>query len=247
MKTKLLFAIFVMLAFFASGQHETIISPAQIGEIKVTPPEFTGINVAKTTNDLSLISSYLMENVAYPDNDANHGSQGTEVVQFTVTAEGNVTDFKVINSVSWEIDQEIIRVLKTTNGMWKPGYNNNQQVDMTKEVSMMFCLRELDKPVGEIFTGWASASYTKGSKALFEKRNVHKALKCFDDGINYLPYDKSLLMLRGICRYELGNKEGAFEDWNRMSNLGCDIDMSDYAELLQSMKGYEDLMAFVKK
>jgi hypothetical protein len=32
-----------------------------------------------------------------------------------------------------------------------------------------------------------------------------------------------------------------------MSNLGCDIDMSDYAELLQSMKGYEDLMAFIKK
>jgi len=247
MKTKLLFVIFVLLAFVAFGQQETLISPAQIGEIKVTPPEFTGISVAKTTSDLSLISSYLMENVLYPDNDANHGSQGTEVVQFTVTAEGNVTDFKVINSVSWEIDQEIIRVLKTTNGMWKPGYNNNQQVDMTKEVSMVFCLRELEKPVQEIFTDWATTSYKKGSKALFEKHNVHKALKCFNEGINYLPYDKSLLMLRGICRYELGNKDGAMEDWNRMSNLGCDIDMSEYAELLQSMKGYEDLMAYIKK
>lgn len=247
MKTKVLFTIFVMWGFVAFGQQETLISPAQIGEIKVTPPEFTGIIVAKTTTDLSLISSYLMGNVSYPDNDAEHGSQGTEVVQFTVTADGNVKDFKVINSVSWEIDQEIIRALKTTDGMWKPGYNNNQKVDMTKEVSLMFCIRKMEKPVREIFTDRATLSYNKGSKALFEKGNVHKALKCFDDGINYLPYDKGLLMLRGICRYELGNKEGAIEDWNRMSSLGSDIDMSDYAELLQSMKGYEDLMAFVKK
>ena len=118
---------------------------------------------------------------------------------------------------------------------------------MTKEVSLVFCLSNMKKPIDELFTNWATVSYKKGSKALFEKHNVHKALKCFDVGINYLPYDKSLLMLRGICRYELGNKEGAIEDWNRMSSLGSDIDMSDYAELLQSMKGYEDLMAFVKK
>lgn len=53
--------------------------------------------------------------------------------------------------------------------------------------------------------------------------------------------------MRGICRFETGDTEGAKEDWNRMSNLGCEIDMSNYAELIQGMKGYDELMAIIGK
>jgi hypothetical protein len=169
------------------------------------------------------------------------------VVQFTVTPEGKVRDFKIINSVSRDIDAEMIRVLQTTDGMWKPGYNNNEPIAMTREVSMMFYQEKPEKPVTEIFTELATASYAKGNNALFEKHNARKALRCFDDGMTYLPYDKSLLLMRGICRYEIGDREGAIEDWNRMSNLGCEINMSDYAEIIQGMKGYDELMAIIGK
>ncbi len=247
MKTKVLFSVLMLLAAFAVAQNKTVFAPDHIGEVKVTPPEFTGSMVTNTINELSLISNYLLENVISPESGTNVSPMGTEVVLFTVTPEGKVEDFKILNSVSRDIDEEMIRVLKTTDGMWKPGYNNNQPIAMPKEVSMMFYPEEQKKPVVEIFTEFATASFGKGSKALFEKHNVHKALRCFDDGMNYLPYDKSLLLMRGICRYEIGDREGAMEDWNRMSNLGCDIDMSKYAELLQGMKGYNELMAVINK
>ena len=53
--------------------------------------------------------------------------------------------------------------------------------------------------------------------------------------------------MRGICRYEVGDKVGALEDWNRLNTLGDNIDMSEYAGNLQGMKGYEELMAVLKK
>lgn len=242
MKATLSIAISLLMAFFSFAQNETQISQSNISEIKVTPPEFSDHIV---TNEKSLIGNYMMENFRTPE---NNNAQGTEVVQFTVTSKGKVTDFKVINSVSHAIDQEMIRVLKTTIGMWKPGYNNNNPVDMTKEVSMIFYIeKELKKPTVELFKEWAAVSFRKGNKALFENQNTNKALRFFNEGINYLPYDKSLLLLRGVCRYELGDREGAMEDWNRMSGLGETIDMSEYAALLQGMKGYDELMAVMKK
>jgi tetratricopeptide (TPR) repeat protein len=247
MKATVSIVIFLLVAFFAFGQNETLISPAQIGEVKVTPPEFTGNLITNPTNELSLINSYLAKNVKYPENDFYSGPQGTEVIQFTITSEGKVTDFHVINSVSWYIDREVISVLKATNGMWKPGYNNNNPVDMTKEISMIFCNSGNSENVGELFTNLATTSYNKGIVALYEKQNVNKALKFFSNGINYLPNDKCLLLLRGTCLYELGDKEGAIQDWKRMANLGETIDMSEYTELIKGMKGYDELMAVLKK
>jgi len=36
------------------------------------------------------------------------------------------TDFNIVNSVFDTIDNEAIRTLKTTSGMWKPGYNDDK-------------------------------------------------------------------------------------------------------------------------
>ena len=241
MKATLSIAISLLMAFFSSGQNETLISQRNISEIKVTPPEFSGSTV---TIEKSLIKNYLAENFRTPQ---INNAQGTEVVQFTVTSNGNVTDFKIINSVSRAIDQEMIRVLKTTNGMWKPGFNNEHPVDMTQEVSIAFYNDEQAQEAEKLFVKWATSSFNKGGLALFEQHNINKALKCFNEGLNYLPYNKSLLLLRGVCHYELGDREGAMEDWNRMSGLGETIDMSDYASSLQGMKGYDELMAVMKK
>jgi hypothetical protein len=72
-------------------------------------------------------------------------------------------------------------------------------------------------------------------------------VKNYSLALNYLPYDKSLLLMRGVCRYELGDKEGAKEDWNRMASLGEPIDMSEYTNQITGLKGYDELMAIIKK
>ena len=42
-----------------------------------------------------------------------------------------------MNSLSPQIDAEMIRVLKTSNGMWKPGQNNGEPMTMETEVALV--------------------------------------------------------------------------------------------------------------
>jgi TonB family protein len=245
MKKNVFFALIMLAAGFAAGQQQ------HISEIKVTPPQFAGIENAlkvQGNSQNALIDDYLTINVNFPDRAKSWGFEGTEVVQFTVTADGNVTDFKIINSVCSEIDNEVIWALTQTNGMWLPGYNNGEPVDMTKEVSLAFCLdKEASKSVQQIFSEKATHYFTSANKTLFEKHNPKKAIKFYSFGLNYLPYDKSLLLMRGMCRYELGDKEGATEDWTRMSSLGGEIDMSKYMTQIKGMKGYDELVTILNK
>jgi hypothetical protein len=244
MKTILIFALSTLVVAFAAAQNPNI------DEVKVTAPMFAGVeNALQVQNQSSsaFVRNYLMQNINCPEKAQYCKMQGTEVVQFTVTASGNVTDLKIINSVCPEIDAEITRVLKGTSGMWLPGYNNGKPVDMTKEVSLAFYINDLSKkPAEQIFKEKATSSFNAGNKALFEKGNIKKALRLYSTGVNYMPYDNSLLLVRGMCRYEMGDHEGAKMDWSRMTGVGMP-DMTEYASILEEMKGYNEMMATIVK
>ncbi|HSH19882.1 MAG TPA: hypothetical protein VLA03_05495 [Draconibacterium sp.] len=245
MKTIIFFISCMIFTVIAVGQQPE----ATVKEVKVTAPKFTGIeNAAAILNqkEPETISEYLVENFQHT---GNQFFEGTEVVQFTVTPSGELTDFNIINSVSREIDREMIRVLRTTKGMWIPGYSNNLPVEMTKEVSMAFYPAEYSsKSVTEIFTQKATRYFNDGSKTLFEKHNPKKAMKFYSKGINYLPYEKSLLLLRGICRFETGDKEGAHKDWERLKTLGgFDIENINLTDNLKELKSYNLLAGMFKE
>ena len=121
----------MVMSIIAFGQE-----PKQmLEEVEVTPPKFTGIEGVVTiiqNESIATIDDYLIKNIEYPEESVQRWLEGTAVVQFVVTANGEVTNFEVINSVSFDIDDELIRVLETTNGMWQPGLNNGRPVAMEK-------------------------------------------------------------------------------------------------------------------
>jgi tetratricopeptide (TPR) repeat protein len=93
----------------------------------------------------------------------------------------------------------------------------------------------------------ATEELNKGSIALFEKRNPQKALRKYNRGIKFLPDDESLLIMRGLCKYELGNCTGAIEDWNRLKSLDEEINMNEYTARIENLKGYDELMTIMNK
>ncbi|NQU51159.1 MAG: energy transducer TonB [Bacteroidetes bacterium] len=214
----LLACLFISVCTFAQSEKQNLLD-----EIEVSPPQFTGIqNVAPTLieNNSDLVKNYLVKNVIYPEKAVQLFQEGTEIVQFTITSEGRATDFIVLNSVSKDIDDEVIRVLENTSGMWKPGLNNGIPTAMQKEVSMLFKVDGTDiNAIVEHFTEKARHHFSIAAKNLFIKHNTKKALRQFNMGMQYLPYDKSLLTLRGLCKYELGDEEGARNDWDRINKL----------------------------
>lgn len=237
----------LILPIIGFGQEQI---NTQIKQVKVTRPEFTGIeNVTQFINNgkMESIGDYLNKNIEYPEEAALCYKQGTAVVQFVVTADGEITGFNVINSVCPIIDKELIRVLKTTGGMWKPGFNNENPVDMPREVSMMFVADPTNKNAPkEYFTKLASNHFFKGNIEFLEKHNLRKALRNYNESIRYLPYDASSLLLRGLCKYELGDREGAVRDWERINEIGS-YDADWCIEKLSYLPGYDEMLTILEE
>ncbi|MGD9929957.1 MAG: TonB family protein [Mangrovibacterium sp.] len=250
MKTIMICLLCLMTSIVAFGQDHL---QKMVDEIEVTPPKFTGVEQEVTVlqqNELQSIDSYLVKKIEYPEFAAKWHMQGTAVVQFVVTEKGEVTDFEVINSVSDEIDDEVIRVLRTTNGMWIPGSNNGEPVAMEKEVSIAFKLAVFPDVMNSIttdFTAVATKSFQRGNKQLYTQGKPKKALRAYNTAIRYRPNETALLLARGICRYELGDREGARQDWSRLKKLEA-FDYSGYlTDNLTNMKGYAELMSMLKE
>ena len=250
MKKTAIFLICLILSIVAIGQSETQNQRVDPEDAGFTPPQFTGIenraSILETDNSL-LVKNYLLNNFICPRKSAKCWKEGTEIVQFTVTPSGSVTNFKVINSVSSEIDHEFIRVLKTTDGMWKPGYSNGEPTAMKKEVSMLLKVGDYnDSEIVNYFNEKATNYFDKGSLNLLVKNKPEKALRLYNKGVRYLPNDKGLLLLRGICCYELGDIESAQRDWDRIVTLGG-IDPGILDDELAEMKGYCKMTTILAK
>jgi len=244
MKTITIFVISMLIAVFAFGQEQ------KVEEVEVTAPQYAGIKNPAAMQGVypnTLIKKYLSENIVYPEEALTCNIEGTEVVKFTVTIEGNVKDFKIVNSVCPEIDKEVILTLELTNGMWYPGIKNGKPAEMEIEIPFTFYTSTTNsKLVHEIFTEKAATYFSKGNEMLLAKKNAKKAITYYNEGLKYLPYDAGLLFSRGICRFELGDKEGAIEDWTRLHDLNGP-DMSKYIAQLKDMNGYDEMLAILKK
>ncbi len=233
MKTTIIIILCLFGSIITFGQNQ------KTGEqITSTPPEFMGIKrlVPSIEEKFPTIESYLRKNVTYPERAKELMQQGTEVVKFMVTTNGEIANIKIINSVSRAIDEEVIRTLFTTNGMWKSGQNNGIPGAMEKVVSIVFKLEDL--PLS--FYDLGRKYFTNGAKMLFKQQNAKKALKYFDKGLMLLPNETGMLALRGLSRFELGDKDGALRDWIRIKNLGG-LEANGFNESLIEMNGYAEL------
>lgn len=237
------------LPIFIWGQEKST-ERDTLNKFDVTAPMFTGIenvNMLFDENQREDINDYLTKHINYPEEAARCYKQGTAVVQFVVTANGELTDFKMINSVCPVIDQELIRVLETTSGMWKFGLKDEKPADMEQEVSMMFVANPENKTAPyEYFTKLARNHFVKANDLFLEKHNYRKALKSYDQTIKYLPYDASTLLVRGLCKYEMGDREGALSDWERINKIGS-FDADWFIENLSYFPGYEEMIAIINK
>lgn len=210
MKKIAIFLLSMVIAVITTGQNQRMAE-----ESTIVHPEFSGAGNMENIRNFECIVDYLKEKIQYPEESILCKKFGTEVVRFSVTPAGELTNFRIINSVCPKMNEEVIRVLKTTNGQWHSGSVNGEPVTMEKEVAIAFKLNETDD-----FTEMASHYLKHGNELLFAKANPKKALKFFDLGINLLPNNENLLYARALCRSELGDMKGADHDWNRLKELG---------------------------
>ena len=109
-------------------EEETI--PFQLVEEK---PSFNG-------GDANEFSKWVNSKLVYPEIAKENGVQGRVTLQFTVNADGTVSNVKVLRGVDSSLDKEAVRVV-SSSPKWKPGKQRDRAVKVTYTFPVIFQLR----------------------------------------------------------------------------------------------------------
>ena len=104
--------------------------PFQLVEEK---PSFNG-------GDANEFSKWVNSKLVYPEIAKENGVQGRVTLQFTVEADGRVTNVKVLRGVDDSVDKEAVRVV-SSSPKWKPGKQRDRAVKVTYTFPVIFQLR----------------------------------------------------------------------------------------------------------
>lgn len=96
-----------------------------------TQPSFPGGEEALTT--------YLTENIQYPEIAAENGIEGVVTLDFLVKSDGSIGEVKIVRMVDPDLEDEAIRVVKAMP-KWEPGTNNGVAVDAWFRLPIKFRL-----------------------------------------------------------------------------------------------------------
>lgn len=80
------------------------------------------------------LNSFIIKNMVYPKALAEVSPGGTMIIQFSVDIDGTVKDIIIQQSIHPLLDAEVIRVIKMSKGMWKPGIQRGKPVKVSLSV-----------------------------------------------------------------------------------------------------------------
>lgn len=89
--------------------------------------------------DANAFSKWVNERLVYPEIAKECGVSGRVTLQFTVEADGRVTNVKVLRGVDTSLDKEAVRVV-SQSPKWKPGMQDGKPVKVTYTFPVIFQL-----------------------------------------------------------------------------------------------------------
>ncbi|GAB5527216.1 MAG: hypothetical protein Roseis2KO_50880 [Roseivirga sp.] len=123
---------------------------SSLGEVVVSdyappqPPDEDEVvknyNPARPIYGQKAFNQHVKENLIYPDAAATEGIKGRVLLEFTVTAEGDLKDIKVLKGLGYGCDEEAIRLVKT-GPRWqasRTGIDRGTPVDSKVKVRIRF-------------------------------------------------------------------------------------------------------------
>jgi TonB family protein len=183
------------------------------------------------------LDNFIRQKIVYPAFSSQNCIEATVQVSFNITREGRVTDAQVQQGPGIDLDEEAVRIVKLTSGMWQvpEGYNNAVRVvlpihfrpDYEKCQRRTEAMMSMDQAIAAYQKRQelenAVVNYYKNKnagKAPTDKESTIEALK------TELGIDEELwkdLLEQASEKLKQGDKEGACKDWNFIKNTGSNL------------------------
>lgn len=113
--------IFFLIVFICFSQISLGQETKQSDSLLIAKIKEDVVPVPKETK----LYQYVAQNYRLPD---VPGLKGKVLVNFVVNEDGSIGDFKIVENVGYGTAEELIRVLKTTNGKWKASIKDGKPV-----------------------------------------------------------------------------------------------------------------------
>lgn len=117
----------------SAPEEETVEEEAIPFQLVEEKPSFNG-------GDANEFSKWVNSKLVYPEIAKENGVQGRVTLQFTVNADGTVSNVKVLRGVDSTLDKEAVRVV-SSSPKWKPGKQRDRAVKVTYTFPVIFQLR----------------------------------------------------------------------------------------------------------
>lgn len=98
-------------------------------QINGEPIFFAVEKMAEAPGGLEALKNRLKKNAQYPAASKRTGIEGRVFIKFVVKKDGTLTNFKIMKGINEEIDQEVLRLIKTEAQGWKPASQNGNPVN----------------------------------------------------------------------------------------------------------------------
>lgn len=126
----LLSALMTICAFEMSAQDTSAKALTQVEQM----PEFEG-----GINELLM---FIADNLNYPRKAQRKELEGLVIVSFIVRTNGDITDIDVLKDIGKGCGKEAARVVALTNGMWTPGEQRGEPVNVQYNLPIRFKLTD---------------------------------------------------------------------------------------------------------
>lgn len=122
-----------IMDYVEAVQEEVVEEEAIPFQMVEQKPSFMG-------GDANTFSKWVNERLVYPEIAKENGVQGRVTLQFTVNADGSVSNVKVLRGVDSSLDKEAVRVV-SQSPKWTPGKQRDRAVKVTYTFPVIFKLR----------------------------------------------------------------------------------------------------------
>lgn len=122
-----------IMDYVENVQEEVVEEEAIPFQLVEEKPSFMG-------GDANSFSKWVNERLVYPEIAKENGVSGRVTLQFTVEADGSVTNVKVLRGVDSSLDKEAVRVV-SNSPKWKPGKQRDRAVKVSYTFPVVFQLR----------------------------------------------------------------------------------------------------------
>jgi len=185
----------------------------------VLPPYIMGqaYSPAKPYGETKLVNDFICSEVTYPDAALEQGQEGNVTLVFHVKPDGTVTDIRIKESISEDLDREALRVFRLLQ--WEPAIRLGNPVESEEEFTIKFNIKKYNRNCKQ--RGYEKSAYpylpVDTSLQIYDRLQLSRAPEPIFD-------DKSMSLAKFITA-NLAYPEAAYKQ-----NISGEVELSFVVE-----------------